>query len=168
MKKSSRETINDNVWCLRELLHNVIRKHRVKTVAAELGKPEKTLGHEVNEYNTSHKFEWTELYRFTALMEDFTVLDAFEQKLGRIAVELEQFKNDIDENTLFDNLADCLCQLGKLGKEIKKARHIDSEKGEEIIATELYRIERQVFDLIRIILSFLAQLEPDITNFKRK
>ena len=168
MKKTSRETINDNVWCLRELLHNVIRGHRVKAVAAELGKPEKTLGHEVNEYNTSHKFEWTELYRFTSLMGDFTVLDVFEQKLGRIAVELEHFNTDIDENTLFDNLTDCLCQLGKLGKEIKKARHIDSDQGEEITTKELDRIEKQAFGLIRIILSILAQLEPDITNFKEK
>lgn len=168
MKKTSRETINDNVWCLRELLHNVIRGHRIKTVAAELGKPEKTLGHEVNEYNNSHKFEWTELYRFTALMEDFTVLDAFEQKLGRIAVKLEQFNQNIDENTLFDNLTDCLCQLGVLGKKIKKARHVDSDKGEEITTKELDEIEKQAFSLIRIILSILAQLEPDITNFERK
>lgn len=168
MNKTSKETINQNIWSLKELLHDTVRKHRINKVAMEMGMPPKSLANEVNEYNNRHKLGWTDLYRLTVLLDDFTVLNAFEQKLGRIAIELEQFNKNVDENTLFDNLTECLCQLGGLGKKIKTARHIDSDKGEEITAKELDEIEKQAFGLIRIILSVLAQLEPDINNFERK
>lgn len=168
MNKTSKETINKNIWSLKELLHDAVRGHRVNKVAIEMGVPPKSLANEVNEYNNRHKLGWTDFYRFTALMEDFTVLDAFERKLGRVAIELEQFNQNIDENTLFDNLTDCLCQLGALGKTIKKARQVDSELGKEISPKELDNIEKQAFSLIRIILSVLAQLEPDSSRLEGK
>ncbi len=168
MKKLTKEAVKNNTWDLREIIHDVIRKHGTKTVACEMGIPPGRLGNEVNEYYNNAKWDAVELYRFSALMGDTAIIDAFERKLGRIAIEIEQFGQNVDEDSLFGDFSDCLCKLGKLGKEIKKARRDDSDGGEDITVKELNVIEQQAFGLIREILSILAHLEPDITNFEGK
>ncbi len=161
MDRPLKKATERKIWSLREKLHDNVRQHGTKNVAREMDKNPKTLANEVNEYNNKQKLDWGDLLLYMDRMQDLTILDGIEQMFGRIAIKLDQFSKNIDENTLFDNLTDCLCQLGGLGKKIKKARHVDSDQGKEISTRELDEIEKQAFDLIRTILSVLAQLEPD-------
>ena len=159
-------TINrkENVWRIRKKIHEVARKHGIGFLAAELGWNEKTFGNAVNEYQDHQKLDATVLYEISAITGDFSILDEFERLLGRVAVNLHDFKAVHNNGDLMSGLASSLSTLGKMGDQISKARSPKSENGTLISTNEFHEIANKAYKHIRNIMSVLNAIEKGEQN----
>jgi len=151
----------ENVWRLKVFIHDVFRKHGIKSLAVELHRNPKSLSNEINEYIEHQKPEMTLLYEFTSITKDYSIIDEFERLLGRIAINLRNYKKK-NNNDLVSDLAGSLSSLGKLGEQINKARDPKSERGNSISGKEFDGISRVAYKHITIVLSLLDNIKKNV------
>lgn len=152
-----RSEIKENVWKLKVFIHDKFRQHGIKPLADLFERNPKTLGNQANEYCDSHNLKDVDLYLFTALTNDYSIIDEYERMLNRVAISLHRFGRSRTRVDLLGSLSKSMSSMGTLAQSIS-----DTQIGEFSMSDkELDNISRQTHQHIREVLSILDVIKRD-------
>lgn len=115
--------MRDNLFHLKEKIHDWGRRIGIKTIAVETDSNAQTVANSLNEY-CQNKLDVYSLIEMMEALKDLSPLDLIETHFNRVGVSLDFCMES--EESIVRSMAESMASLGEIGMKIENAMLPDS------------------------------------------